>query len=78
MDKQSSWRRHGKSKVLVDIMHKWEVNLAAVWGQMSTGGGHSSLQQSIAFLGVPVMAKKSYTATEEQLVSGGGDIFSSQ
>lgn len=29
--------------------HKyWECNLAAVWGQMSVGGGHSTLQESLA------------------------------
>ena len=45
----------------------WEVNLAAVWGQMSTGGGHSSLQESMAYLGVPVMAKKTFTKTERAI-----------
>ena len=35
----------------------WESNLAAVWGQMSTGGGHAPLQESMATLGVPTMTK---------------------
>ena len=47
--------------------NRWEVNLAAVWGQMCTGGGHSTLQESLAYLGVPVMTKKSFTATERTI-----------
>ena len=27
---------------------------AAVWGQMSTGGGHAKQQETMAVLGVPV------------------------
>ena len=42
----------------------WEVNLAAVWGQMCTGGGHSTLQES---LGVSVMTKKSFAQTERTI-----------
>jgi len=26
----------------------WEANVAATWGQMSTGGGHSRLEESMA------------------------------
>jgi len=44
--------------------HYWETNLAAVWGQMSTGGGHSTLVETIAVLGIPTMTKKSFMATE--------------
>lgn len=47
--------------------HRWEVNLAAVWGQMSTGSGHASLQESMAYLGVPVMSKKCFTTTERTI-----------
>jgi len=36
---------------------RWEVNLAGVWGQMSTGGGHNTLAESMAVLGIPVMSK---------------------
>ena len=36
----------------------WEANVAATWGQMSTGGGHSRLEESMTVLGVPVMTKK--------------------
>ena len=46
---------------------RWECNLAAVWGQMATGGGFSPLQESMSILGVPVMTKKSFMATERAL-----------
>ena len=39
---------------------QWECNLAAVWGQMSTGGGHSRLQETMGVLGIPVMAPKNF------------------
>lgn len=44
---------------------RWECNLAAVWGQMCTGGGHTKLQGSMATLGIPVMSKNSFTTTEQ-------------
>ena len=34
---------------------RWECILAAVWGQMTTGGGHSQLEETMIVLGVPVM-----------------------
>ena len=43
----------------------WESNLAAVWGQMATGGGHSQLEEAMSILGVPVMSKKSFTRSEK-------------
>ena len=46
---------------------RWESNLAAVWGQMSTGGGHAPLTESMSLLGVPVMTKKSFMATERAI-----------
>lgn len=39
---------------------RWECNLAAVWGQMATGGGHSHLEETMGVLGVPVMTKSSF------------------
>ena len=48
---------------------RWECNLAAVWGQMSTGGGHAPLTESMSVLGVPVMTKKSFIATEKAIGS---------
>lgn len=46
---------------------RWECNLTAVWGQMTTGGGHSSLTDSLSVLGVPTMGKKAFVATEKIL-----------
>lgn len=43
---------------------RWESNLAAVWGQMATGGGHASLSSTMSMLGIPVMAKGSFTPTQ--------------
>ena len=44
-----------------------EINLAGVWGQMSTGGGHNTLEETMAVLGVSVMSKRSFTHTERQI-----------
>ena len=38
--------------------------MAAVWGQMSTGGGHSALEETMSIMGVPVMTKNSFIDTE--------------
>ena len=46
---------------------RWECNLAAVWGQMASGGGHSSLQESMSVLGIPTMGKKCFTETEREI-----------
>ena len=34
---------------------------------MATGGGYSTLQESMAVIGVPVMTKKSFIATEQMV-----------
>ncbi len=44
---------------------KWECNLAAVRGQMTTGSGHSHLEES---MGVSVMTKPSFISTERSIV----------
>ena len=46
---------------------RWEVNLAAVWGQISTGGGFSRLRESMSVLGIPVIAPKNFSATERSI-----------
>uniref|UniRef100_A0A1X7U5M3 Mutator-like transposase domain-containing protein n=1 Tax=Amphimedon queenslandica TaxID=400682 RepID=A0A1X7U5M3_AMPQE len=46
---------------------KWAVNLAAVLGQISTGGGHSRLNQTLATMAVPGVKKKLYSQTEKYL-----------
>ena len=45
----------------------WENNLAAVWGQMSAGGGHATLQETMSVLDLPTMTKKSFMATERRI-----------
>ena len=45
----------------------WECNLAAVWGQMVTGGGHAPLTESMAVLGVPSLTKKAFMTIEKQI-----------
>ncbi len=46
---------------------RWECNLAAVWGQMATGGGHSHLEETMSVLGVPVMTPASFISTERDI-----------
>lgn len=43
---------------------QWESNLAAVWGQMITGGGFTTLRETMSVLGVPNMTKKTFVNTE--------------
>ena len=43
----------------------WSINLAAVWGQMATGGGYNKLEEAMSILGVPVMSKKLFVNTEK-------------
>ena len=45
----------------------WECNLAAVWGQMATGGGHAPLTVSMAVMGIPALTKKSFMAIERRI-----------
>ena len=47
--------------------NRWECNLAAVWGQMSTGGGHSQLEETMSVVGVPVMTSASFVRTERDI-----------
>ena len=44
--------------------NQWECNLAAVWGQMATVGGHSQLGEAMSIIGVPVMTKTAFVYTE--------------
>ena len=38
-----------------------------MWGEMSTGGGHSHLQETMGVLGVPVMTLNSFISTERDI-----------
>ena len=53
----------------------WEVNLAAVWGQMTTGGGHKPLAETMAILGVPTMTKQSFMSAEQRIGEWWRDLF---
>ena len=46
---------------------RWECNLAAVWGQMATGGAHSQLEETMSVVGVPVMTGASFIQTERDI-----------
>jgi len=46
---------------------RWQPNLAAVWGQMATGVGHSCLEESMIVVGVPVMTNASSIQTEQAI-----------
>ena len=46
---------------------QWECNVAAVWGQMATEGGHAPLVETMSGLGIPVMSKKSFIVTEKEI-----------
>ena len=46
---------------------RWESNMASVWGQMVTGGGHSHLEEMMSVMGVPVMTKASFVNTERDV-----------
>ncbi len=55
-----------KVKGLKGIKH-CESNLAAVWALMVTSGGHTSLSNTMSVLGVPVIAKGSFTPTQRDI-----------
>ena len=62
--KEFPFSTSSKVHCLPDGHVRWECNIAAVWGQMSIGGGFSPLEESMATLGVPVMTKKTFIQTE--------------
>ena len=53
----------------------WTCNVAAVWGQMATGGGFNHLEESMSILGVPVMSKQSFIATEKTIGKWWWNLF---
>ena len=53
----------------------WEANLAAVWGQMCTGGGHKPFTEAMAILGVQTMSKQSFMSTERKIGEWWRDLF---
>lgn len=47
--------------------NRYAVNIGAVWGQMATGGGHSTLSETAAALELPSMSKKTFINIEAQI-----------
>ena len=45
----------------------WETNVAAAWGQMATGNGHSPLSEAMAVMGLLTMTKASFVSTERHI-----------
>ena len=41
-----------------------ESNIAAVMGQMATGGGFSNLEQSLSIIGIPPLSKPGFIDIE--------------
>ena len=50
---------------------RWESNLAAVWGQMTIGGGYTHLKDTMSVLGIPAISKTSFIRTERDI----GDLW---
>ena len=60
--------RRGAKKFLNLFYFRWESNLAAVWGQMSAGGGHSRLEETaMSVIGISIMTKSSFIDTERAI-----------
>ena len=53
----------------------WSCNMAAVWGQMATGGSFNHLEESMGILGVPVISKQSVITTEQTIRKWWWDLF---
>ena len=47
--------------------HYWTFNLGAFWGKIVTEGGYSDLQVVISSLGVAVMVKRTFIATDKKV-----------
>ena len=50
-----------------DGKSRWSVNVSAVLSQVATGGGLTRLNSTLAFLDIPGMQKRMYSATEDFL-----------
>ena len=45
---------------------QWQLNLDAVAGQNTTGGGHEKINNKVSHMGVPVMSQTAFCALEDQ------------
>ena len=65
---KQQFRIHSSTRVSTHSgAKKWSVNLAAVLGQMSTGGGNSRLDNVLKTMGVLGKPKRMFMATEQFL-----------
>ncbi|KAL9975222.1 hypothetical protein ACROYT_G012355 [Oculina patagonica] len=46
---------------------RYSINIAAVWGFMATGGGHSNMEEILSLLNIPSPDKKTFTKIEEHV-----------
>ena len=53
----------------------WETNFTAIWGQMSTGNGHSPLSEAKAVMCMPTMTKASLISTEPHIGEWWWELF---
>ena len=63
---QKKFEIHTSSKVQ-NQKGMWQVNIAAVLGQVITGGGCAQLNNSLAPMNIPGMSKRLFTRTEQLL-----------
>ncbi len=54
---------------------RFEINLRAVWAQMSTGGGSARLNETAATLGMPSLKKCTFTDIENQIGQWWGEVL---
>ena len=65
----------GSSKLPVNESFHYDINVRAVWGEMSTGGGVSHLNESLATMGIPGMTQTTFTSIEDQISKWWKDIM---
>ena len=46
---------------------RYNINIAAVWGFMATGGGHSNMKEILSLLNIPSPDKNTFTGIKEQI-----------
>ncbi len=68
----SSPKVKGKGK------ERFEVNLRAVWAQMSTGGGCSRLNETAATLGMPGLQQCTFSDLENQIGDWWGEVLKAE
>ena len=61
------FRLESSTKVTVGKSSHYAVNVGAVLGQISTGGGSAHLNEQMANVGVPALSKKTFTRIEREL-----------